>query len=181
LIQSSVRARYGSSKKTGKPIAQVAGELGINGGTLGNWVAPDRAARDGSEEVAESERVIASQKAEHRVPHGISCRALGVSRSWLYKWRDRPPTRRQRRQAELDAAVAGVFARHEGRDGSPRVHADLLDEGWRVSVNTVAASMSRQGLQTRQERRRRGLTRADKRARTFPAGTGRTDQRVRNR
>ncbi len=30
--------------------------------------------------------VIASQKAEHGVPHAVSCQALGVSRSWFYKW-----------------------------------------------------------------------------------------------
>ena len=30
--------------ETGKPIAQVARELGINEGTLGNWCAKDRAA-----------------------------------------------------------------------------------------------------------------------------------------
>ena len=109
--------------------------------------------------------MIASQKAEHGVPHVVSCRALVVSRSWFYKWRDRPATRRQQRRAELDAAVARVFAQHRGRYGSPRVHAELVDEGWRVSVNTVAASMARQGLQARPKRGRRGLTRADKRAR----------------
>ena len=117
--------------------------------------------------------MIASQKAEHGVPHAVSCRALVVSRSWFYKWRDRPPTRRQQRQAELDGAVKRVFARHRGRYGSPRVHAELVDEGWRISVNTVAASMARQGLQARPKRGRRGLTRADKRARKFPDLLGR--------
>ena len=43
-------------KETGKPIAQVARELGINAGTLGNWVARDRASHGGSEELTESER-----------------------------------------------------------------------------------------------------------------------------
>jgi transposase len=43
--------------ETGKPIAQVARELGINDGTLGNWVAKARAERDGGSEVlSESER-----------------------------------------------------------------------------------------------------------------------------
>ena len=34
-------------RETGKPIAQVARELGINEGTLGNWCAKDRQPRDG--------------------------------------------------------------------------------------------------------------------------------------
>ncbi len=34
-------------RETGKPIAQVARELGINEGTLGNWCAKDRRSRAG--------------------------------------------------------------------------------------------------------------------------------------
>jgi transposase len=44
-------------RETGKPIAQVARELGINEGTLANWVARDRRARDGSDGLSEDERV----------------------------------------------------------------------------------------------------------------------------
>lgn len=33
-------------RDTGKPIAQVARDSGINAGTLGNWVAKDRAERE---------------------------------------------------------------------------------------------------------------------------------------
>jgi transposase len=35
--------------ETGKPIAQVARELGISDGTLGNWVAKARAQREGGQ------------------------------------------------------------------------------------------------------------------------------------
>jgi transposase len=45
-------------RETGKPIAQVARELGINGGTLGNWVGRDRRAREGGDgPLSESDRV----------------------------------------------------------------------------------------------------------------------------
>ena len=44
-------------RETGKPIAQVARELGINEGTLGNWVAKDRRSRErGDGRLSESER-----------------------------------------------------------------------------------------------------------------------------
>ena len=36
-------------REAGKPIAQVARDLGIKEGTLGNWCVKDRAARDGVE------------------------------------------------------------------------------------------------------------------------------------
>ena len=45
-------------RETGKPIAQVARDLGINEGTLGNWIARDRQARAGGNGVlTEDERV----------------------------------------------------------------------------------------------------------------------------
>ena len=36
-------------RETGKPIAQIARDLGVHEGTLGNWVAKDRAEREGTE------------------------------------------------------------------------------------------------------------------------------------
>ena len=42
-------------RETGKPIAQVARELGINDGTLANWVGRDRRARDGDGVLSEDE------------------------------------------------------------------------------------------------------------------------------
>ena len=44
-------------RETGKPIAQVARDLGINEGTLGNWVERDRRRRDGGDgQLSEDER-----------------------------------------------------------------------------------------------------------------------------
>ena len=36
-------------RESGNPIAQVARELGINDGTLSNWVVKDRRAREGGD------------------------------------------------------------------------------------------------------------------------------------
>lgn len=117
-------------------------------------------------------RFIAAQRTVHGVSHAKCCRWLGLSESWFYKWRDREPTARQQRRAELDAAVRASFEDSGGTPGtygSPRVFADLVEAGWKVSVNTVAASMARQDLQARPpKRRRRCLTRADKAAAPIP-------------
>jgi transposase len=43
-------------RETGKPIAQVARELGLHEGTLGRWVNLDRRAREGEGPLSENER-----------------------------------------------------------------------------------------------------------------------------
>lgn len=115
---------------------------------------------------------IAAQRAEHRVPHAVSCRALGMPESTFYKWHDRPPTPREVRRGELDAAVKASFDDSGGTPGtygSPRVWEDLVEDGWRVSKKTVASSRARQGLQGRApKRKRRSLTRPDKAAAPIP-------------
>jgi transposase InsO family protein len=111
---------------------------------------------------------IAAQRAQHGVPYAVACRALGVSQAWFYKWRHGDVSLRRARRAALDAAVAWLFRRRGGRDGSPAITAGLQDMGWKVSKNTVADSMRRQGLVARPKQKQRGLTRADKRARKAP-------------
>jgi hypothetical protein len=52
---------------------------------------------------------IASQRTEQAVPHALTCQALGLSESGFYKWRDRAPTARLQRRADLDAAIRAAF------------------------------------------------------------------------
>ena len=88
--------------------------------------------------------------------------------SWFYKWVRREPTPTEVRRSELDAAVKAAFEASKRTYGSPRIHADLVEAGWTVSVNTVADSMRRQGLQGRKPKRRKGTTKQDKTAPKFP-------------
>jgi putative transposase len=106
--------------------------------------------------------LIATQRETHRIPQAASCRALGVSQSWFYKWNNAAPGPRAQRRDRLKAEVARLFAEHEGKYGSPRIAADLRDAGWRVSCNTVAALMREQGLAARRKKQRKATTRPGK-------------------
>jgi len=105
---------------------------------------------------------IASQRDAHGVPQAVSCRALGVSQSWFYKWKagELPP--RAARRERLKAEIARLFKRREGKDGSPRITAALREAGWRVSENTVAGLMREQGLAARRKKKRKSSTRPGK-------------------
>src|SRR5205814_10499496 len=112
--------------------------------------------RDGAVAVA---ALIAAQRAQHQIPAVVACRALGLSRSWFYKWAGGSRSPRLARRERLKAEVGRLFALHAGKYGSPRITADLKDAGWRVSKNTVAALMRELGLAARQRKRRRSATR----------------------
>jgi len=102
---------------------------------------------------------IAAQREAHGVPQAVSCRALGVSQSWFYKWRDGVLLARAARRERLKAEIARLFGERGGRDGSPRITAALREAGWRVSENTVAGLMQGMGLAARRRKRRRASTR----------------------
>jgi transposase-like protein len=79
-------------RETGKPIAQIARDLGVHEGTLGNWVAKDRAEREGTEglsmgDAAELKRLRA-ENAQLRMERDVLKRSVVL---WVLS-RDRDNT-----------------------------------------------------------------------------------------
>src|SRR5207248_6843264 len=70
-------------RETGKPIAQVARDLGINPGTLGNWVNADKRRRgDGTGALDEDERAergrLRREEAELAMERGVLKRSVAL-------------------------------------------------------------------------------------------------------
>ena len=64
-------------RETGKPIAQVARDLGINAGTLGNWVEADRGRRDGGDgQLSEDERAELARLRRENAELAMRCDVL---------------------------------------------------------------------------------------------------------
>ena len=67
-------------KETSKPIAQIARDLGINEGTLGNWVARDREARQGTDGLSKSDveelKRLRAEVAELRMERDVLKRSV---------------------------------------------------------------------------------------------------------
>jgi putative transposase len=103
-----------------------------------------------------------------RYPVRILCRAVGVSPSGYYAWRNRGPSARERADAELAAEIRRSHARSRGSYGVPRVWADLAEAGFHVSRKRVARLMRADGLAGVHRRRFVRTTIRDAAAEPFP-------------
>ncbi|MFV0535484.1 MAG: transposase [Cumulibacter sp.] len=67
-------------EETGKPIAQIARDLGVNEGTLGNWVQRARADREGRGELREDQfdelKRLRAEVAELRMERDVLKRSV---------------------------------------------------------------------------------------------------------
>lgn len=101
-------------------------------------------------------------------PVRTMCRVLGVSTSGYYAWRKRPPSTRATEDAVLTERIKMFHEDSRGTYGSPRIHADLADEGTRVGCKRVARLMRARGLVGVSRRKRIGTTQRSDRARPAP-------------
>lgn len=89
------------------------------------------------------------------------CRALELSRSGFYRWRAREKQRSERVSAQqaLESRIRTIHVESGGTYGSPRVHAQLRQEGVHVSRKRVEHIMRDMSL--RGKIRRRSFRRTD--------------------
>jgi len=99
---------------------------------------------------------IESERANHRV--SAMCRALKVSKSGFYGWRDRAPSARARADAALSEKIARIHRESRETYGAPRVHFELRTLGVRCARKRVARLMREAGLFGCGGRRRKART-----------------------
>ena len=80
-------------------------------------------------------------------PVATMCRLLGVSTSGFYAWRDRAPSARAQADTQLLVQIRQIHERSRETYGRPRVHAELTEQGVRVSPKRVSRLMRAAGLQ----------------------------------
>jgi transposase InsO family protein len=81
------------------------------------------------------------------------CQILNVTRSGFYAWRSRPIGKKTARRMDLVKKIQVAHAQSRGIYGSPRITAELADQGIQACVNTVAKYMRAAGIRSKIKRR----------------------------
>lgn len=79
-------------------------------------------------------------------PVRVMSRMFGVSSSGFYAWRARPSSQRDIGNAVMSERIAQIHAQSDATYGMPRVRADLMDQGVRISRQRMARLMRRAHL-----------------------------------
>jgi putative transposase len=85
-----------------------------------------------------------AEKSNHTVSR--MARLLEVSRSGFYAWSARLPSKRAVRAEKIEAKIAWFHGESDEVSGSPRILADLREDGEVISRKTVAKAMRKLGL-----------------------------------
>ena len=91
----------------------------------------------------------------------MMCRLLQVSKSGFYAWRSRPESNRAKTDRQLLLKIQRIHEASHGTYGSPRVKAELNDEGVNVGRRRVARLMRSARLKGCPKRRFKVTTQRD--------------------
>jgi putative transposase len=92
---------------------------------------------------------------QHREVFDVAamCDVLKVSRQGYYAWQHRMPGPMAVRREKLLTDIRQAYAASGGTYGSPRIHAELIDQEISCCMNTVAKLMKDHGIRARTSRR----------------------------
>jgi transposase InsO family protein/transposase-like protein len=173
--------------ESGKPLKQVARDLGISVESLRSWrdrigKAAQASARRGRIPLLEEETRRLRRGARNpkksdgllrqgrtmrfafiqthaRIFHIVTmCRVLQVSKAGYYAWRARPLCDRVQENQHLRERIRQIHQQVKQRYGSPRVYQELRALGIRCGENRVARLMRLDGLKAKSARRYRVTT-----------------------
>jgi putative transposase len=93
---------------------------------------------------------------EHRETYKAKsmCEVLKVSRSGYYAWNTRQPSRRKQANEELLERIKKIHCQSRRLYGSPRITAELNEEGVRCGKNRVARIMKKHSIRAEVKKRR---------------------------
>ena len=92
---------------------------------------------------------------------GEMAKLLGVSRSGYYAYCRRHPSLREQAQKMLTEKIETAYIQSRGTYGSPRIHAQLREEGISCSRPRIARLMKKAGIAARMQRLFKRTTRID--------------------
>jgi len=97
---------------------------------------------------------------DHRGQYPLTslCRVLAVSTSGFYRWERHPGSRREKENLRLVTHIKAVHKQSRKTYGSPRIHAELCNQGIRCGKNRVARLMKQRGIQARHKRKFKATT-----------------------
>ena len=94
----------------------------------------------------------------HQFSLSTMCRVLQVSRAGFYAAERRLPSARARENMVLGALIATIHKNSRATYGSPRIHREVRDGGWRCGRQRIARLMRETGLRARTRLRWRPQT-----------------------
>lgn len=91
----------------------------------------------------------------------LMCRVLEVSRAGYYASRRRPESERAKANGQLVVKIHEAYETSRRTYGSPRIYAELRDNGCEAGRHRVARLMRREGLVARKKRRFKTTTQSN--------------------
>lgn len=74
------------------------------------------------------------------------CKVLGINRSTYYKVANKVDSARTIENQKLDADILAIYFATKRRYGAPKIHHELLNQGWNISLKRVQRRMAELGI-----------------------------------